>query len=121
MNTPTSEATHYRVVQLGFYFKFLLAIILTEAITEVITKSEIFNPIRSKIFKLGNNNRFFSWLHNLLDCGYCFSVWAGVSVAILLFKDIHLIHPIIDWFVIGVILHRLSNIFHNIMDRIHGE
>ena len=102
------------------FFKVLLAIILTEAITEIVTKSEIFSPFRAKIFKLGHNNKFFDWLHRLLDCGYCFSMWTGALIAILFFRDVRLLHPTIDWFFVAVILHRLSNLFHNIMDRVHG-
>lgn len=97
----------------------LIATILTEAITEIVTKSEIFEPIRAKIFKLSQNNKFFVWLHSLLDCGYCFSVWSGALVAILFFRDVHILHWGIDWFFIALVLHRLSNLFHNIMDKIH--
>jgi len=100
---------------------FLLAIILTEAITEIVTKSEIFEPLRGKIFKLSQNNKFFSWLHSLLDCGYCFSVWSGALIAILFFREVSLLHWSIDWFFIAIILHRLSNLFHNIMDKVHGS
>jgi hypothetical protein len=100
--------------------KFLLAIVLTEAITEIVTKSEIFQPFRKKIFDLGKNNTFFEWFHKLLDCGYCFSVWSGVLVAILLLRDLHLVNVFIDWFIVGLVLHRLANLFHNIMDRVHG-
>jgi len=100
--------------------KFLLAIILTEALTEIITKSEIFEPLRARVFKLGQANRFFKWMHELLDCGYCFSVWAGALIAILFFRDLNLLHWGLDWFFIAIVLHRLSNLFHNIMDRVHG-
>ena len=98
---------------------FLLATILTEAITEIVTKSEIFEPLRANIFKLGQSNKFFTWLHSLLDCGYCFSVWSGALVAILFFRDIHLLHWSIDWFFVALVLHRLANLFHNIMDKVH--
>jgi len=99
---------------------FLLAVIVTEALTEIIVKSEFFSPLRAKIYKLGKENKFFDWLHQLLDCGYCFSVWAGALIAVLLFRDVGLIHKSIDWFLVGLVLHRLSNLFHNIMDKIHG-
>jgi hypothetical protein len=102
------------------FIKFFLAIVLTEAITEVVTKSQFFNPLRAKIFSLTKKNKFFIWLHELLDCGYCFSVWTGVFIAILFFRDVNLIHKSVDWFFIALVLHRLSNMFHNIMDRIHG-
>lgn len=100
--------------------KFLLAIVFTEALTEIITKSEIFEPLRARIFKLGQDNRFFNWLHKLFDCGYCFSVWVGALVAILFFRDLNLFNPYLDWFFVAIVLHRTSNLFHNTMDRIHG-
>jgi hypothetical protein len=100
--------------------KFLLAIVLTEATTEIVTKSEIFNPVRKRIFEKGQDNKFFNWLHSLLDCGYCFSVWAGASIAFLFFRDVGLINVYVDWFFVGIVLHRLSNLFHNVVDRIHG-
>ena len=102
------------------FIKFFLAIVLTEAITEVVTKSQFLNPLRAKIFSLGQDNKFFGWLHELLDCGYCFSVWVGAFIAILFFRDVNLVHQSIDWFFVALVLHRLSNMFHNIMDRIHG-
>ena len=104
-----------------FFIKFLLSIILVEAITEIVVKSELFNPFKAKIFRLGQKNRFFNWLHKLLDCGYCFSVWSGMLVSILFFRDIGLFHWSLDWFFIALVLHRLSNLYHNINDRIHGS
>jgi len=101
------------------FFKFLLAIVLTEAFTEIVTKSAIFNPFRKKIFEFGHNNKFFKYLHDLLDCGYCFSVWSGVFIAFLLLSDINFIGFGVDVFIIGLVLHRLSNLFHNVMDRLH--
>ena len=100
--------------------KILLAIVLTEAITELVVKSEIFRPLRAKIFNLGQDNKFFNWLHNLLDCGYCFSVWVGWAVAFLFYQEYDLVSPYVDWFIVGLFFHRTANLFHNIMDRIHG-
>ncbi len=100
---------------------FVMSVILTEAITEIVTKSELFEPLRSKVFKLGQSNKFFKWLHSLLDCGYCFSVWSGILIALLFFKDIGLLHWSMDWFFVAIVLHRSSNLFHNVMDRIHGN
>lgn len=102
------------------FVKFLLAIIFTEALSELITKSEFFHPLRMKFFNWGQKSKFFNWLHRLFDCGYCFSVWVSMLVAILFFNNINLIHYSIDWFFTALVLHRLSNLFHNIMDRVHG-
>ena len=100
--------------------KFLLAIIITEAVTEIVTKSEIFSPFREKMFSLGQDNKAIKWFHKLIDCGYCFSFWAGTLTAFVLLRDMKLVSVYIDWFLLGLILHRLSNLYHNIMDRIHG-
>lgn len=99
--------------------RFLLYIILVEAITEIVTKSEIFEPLRAYIFRRAKNSFFFTWLHKLLDCGYCFSMWSGMLISILFLRDVFMLHWSIDWFIMAIVLHRLSNMFHNIMDVIH--
>jgi hypothetical protein len=92
-------------------------IILTEAITQIITKSELFEPIR-KFFFDRRKNKFFNWMHSLLDCGYCTSVWVGwfVAISFLFLKSM-----ILNVFFIGIVLHRLSNILHFIIDRINRD
>lgn len=99
--------------------KFLLAIILTEAITEIITKAEIIEPLRQKVFNRIKEGNFFEWFHSLVGCGYCVSVWVGWFVALLLFHKSSVIHSYVDWVFIGLILHRLSNVLHFIIDRIN--
>lgn len=99
-------------------FKIIFAIILTEAITEIVVKSELLLPIRKAVFDK-RNFKFFKWLHSLLDCGYCFSVWAGWLSAVFLFAinpSFVLISKYIDWVFIGLFLHRSSNILHYIID-----
>ena len=90
------------------------AIILTEAITQLITKSEFFRPIR-KFFFSRKENRFFNWIHDLLDCGYCTSIWVGLFVVIYM---IFVNNMILNVFFAGIVLHRLSNVLHFIIDRI---
>ncbi len=92
----------------------LFAVILTEAITQIITKSEFFKPIRKFFFKK-RENRFCNWIHDLLDCGYCTSVWIAWFVAICM---IVVNNIVLNAFFAGIVLHRLSNIFHFIVDRI---
>ncbi len=88
------------------------SIILTEALTELLSKSEFFSPIREFFFKR-RSNKVFKFIHSLLDCPYCTSVWVGFSVVIclLLFNNI-----LIDIFCLGIMVHRFSNIFHFIID-----
>lgn len=93
------------------------AIILTEAITQIITKSELFRPVR-KFFFDRRKNKLCSYIHDLLDCGYCTSVWVGwfVVIAFLYINSV-----ILNVFFAGLVLHRLSNILHFIIDRIQKD
>lgn len=104
-----------------FIIKFLSAIILTEAITEIITKADVLEPLRQKIFNRIKEGNFFEWFHNLISCGFCVSVWTGWFVALLLFHKSNIIHSCVDWIFIGLILHRLSNVIHFIIDRINRK
>ena len=99
---------------------FVYAVILTEAVTEILTKSEIIRPFRALLFKK-RQRAVFEWLHDLFDCGYCMSVWVGWFFAVLFFSSGLFFNKYVDWFFIGLILHRLSNITHNVIDRIYKE
>ena len=101
-------------------FKFIFFIILTEAVTEIITKSNLFSPIREFFFNR-RSNALFNWVHDLLDCGYCTSVWIGWFFAVLFFNEELFVNKYIDWFFVGLFLHRLSNLLHNVYDRIYGQ
>ena len=93
-----------------------LGTILTEAITQIITKSEITKPIRSWFFDR-RKTPLFGFIHELLDCGYCFSVWVGLFVALLLFYN----EGWLVVFVFALVLHRLSNVCHMGIDRLWGN
>lgn len=95
-------------------FKILIAIIFTEAITELVVKSEFFYPFRKKLFN-SKGNKILNFFSNLVDCGYCFSVWAAMLSVFLIFKVDSMF---INYFIYGIVLHRLSNIFHFLIDRI---
>lgn len=95
---------------------FIIAIVLTEALVEVLSKSEIFSPVREWFFDRREKRKVFKFFHSLLDCGYCLSVWVGTVVGLVLL-DLSIIHPALDWFIVGLLLHRLSNLWHNIIDR----
>lgn len=105
--------------------EFLLGIILCELITELVIKSEIFEPITNVFKTRMDKNRFLWFLGSLFSCGYCFSVWVGVFIAIIL--NITLIDNFIfgygklgyglDLILSGLIIHRCSNILHNVIDK----
>lgn len=96
-------------------FKFIMALILTEAVTEVVVKSELFKPLRKLLFEKGN--KFTKFLHDLLDCGYCTSVWVGCFMSLMLI-DLPLIHWSIDWLLYGLAIHRVSNMLHFVIDKL---
>ena len=90
----------------------ILLIIATEATTNIITKSTIFEPLRGWIFKK-REKKLFGFVNNLLDCPYCTSVW----VAMLLFC-LHGLIPFFSIILTVLAIHILSNIVHHIIDRL---
>ncbi len=95
-----------------FFIKVLMAVILTELLTELVIKSEIFKFVRTGAFKLGD------WFRKLFSCGYCFSVWAAAAVVILT----DTCYPVTEthWLDLGLmalVVHRLANILHNVIDK----
>lgn len=95
--------------------KFILAIIFTEAITELVVKSELFEPVRKKLFK--SKYKVLNYLHKVVDCGYCFSVWAGMITLIFFMFD----NVFINCFILGIVIHRSSNMCHFLMDKARGN
>ena len=95
------------MVDMNIYIKFVLAAIIVEAITNIITKSELFKPVRAFFFEKNK------WLHDLLDCGYCTSVWIGFGLAIYI---TYLECDIVNVFMLGLVLHRVSNVVHSLVD-----
>ena len=93
----------------------LSLIIFTEAVTEIITKSELFKSSR-KFFFDRKKTRLCNFIHELLDCGYCTSVWVGLFSAYVFF---FINNIVFDIFFIGIVLHRLSNILQFVIDRIN--
>jgi len=91
-------------------------VVFAEAITELGVKSEFFHPFREWLFSK-RDSPIFNFIHNVFDCGYCFSVWAGIfSVILMLFLN----YKVIYYFVLCIVVHRLSNLFHFMVDRVRG-
>ena len=87
---------------------WVISIIAAEAMTEIITKSDILFPIRKFMDRI--NPKF---LGKLINCSYCTSVWVAMTIAWVLpgtvFNDI-----IFDIAIKTLCLHRLSNLFHKL-------
>lgn len=85
----------------------------TEAVVELVIKSQIFSPFRRLVSKFGSRTE------ELFKCGYCFSVWVALGWIALVPA---VIIPASSWHVVNVLLtllviHRLSNIIHNVIDK----
>jgi hypothetical protein len=91
----------------------VLLVITTEAITGIVSKSEIFYSLRKWLFGK------WQWLHRLVDCPYCLSVWVAAVLTTLYYLshvlDFYLPFKILLY---GFTIHRLSNILHFCIDRI---
>ena len=84
-------------------YKYLLAIIAIEALTQLVCKAEIFDTSRNKIMSWG------WWTNDLLSCPYCVSVWSAAFVMCFLDlpSDVYL------WPILWLVLHRTSNYLHD--------
>jgi hypothetical protein len=96
----------YLLLVLGLAF-------VTEAMVELVIKSQIFSPFRRLVSKLGPRTT------ELFKCGYCFSVWVAMGMVLLVPS---MVLPITDWRVVNaaltvLVVHRLSNIMHNVIDK----
>jgi hypothetical protein len=97
-----------------------MAIILTEAITNVLTKSKIFEPLRKWFFE--KDGKVLKFIHRILDCPYCCSVWVGLfSTGMLYLYLLDLLPKILTLFFVGLVIHRLSNVLHSIVDRVDSN
>lgn len=90
-----------------------------EAITEIITSSDIMSPLRQWIkdkaytYPPSDNTitRSYAWLDKLISCGYCTSVW--ISGALCIWSDIKIVgYAVIDTVIVVFAVHRLSNWLH---------
>ena len=85
--------------------------VLTELLVEILIKSEIMS--KTRVFFRSRSE----FMNRVLACGYCTSVWTGMFVAIFLPISIFPF-PLINWFITGLLYHRLSNYLHITIDNI---
>lgn len=91
---------------------FLGMVVATESITQLVIKSTIFKPLRDLISRLGH------WPEELFKCGYCFSVWVALGITLLSgFSVFPTTNGLVGLFVTTMIIQRLSNILHNVIDK----
>jgi len=102
---------------MNLFLLITATIILIEAVTNILTKSDLFKPVSAWLFER-RNNKVFNFIHDILDCPYCTSVWVSLfSITMLYLYINNLLPQILALFFMGLILHRISNILHFIIDR----
>jgi hypothetical protein len=92
-------------------------VIAVEAFVEIVLDSDmpLIAVIRNFLIKINPG-----FLGKLLKCGYCFSVW--VSIPVVFFLPGHLTNIFaIDIILKVLLLHRLSNIAHELMSRLFAR
>ena len=95
---------------LATFLDMVMIIIAVEAATNLITKSEFsIRFIKQPIFKL-RRFKAFNFMHDILDCGYCTSVWVALVFAVFFITDTF------NWLIIILVLHRMSNLLHFFID-----
>ena len=100
-------------ILIATFLDMLVAVMATEAITQLLTKSEFSSRFLKKpLFKYRKKIKFFQFIHDGLDCGYCTSVWAAILPAVWFFTDSNVLGIVMT----VLIFHRLSNVLHFIID-----
>lgn len=98
----------------SFIILFFL-VILVESVTEIITSSTLFQPVRNWLAKKAFDSSVASFFSKLIQCGYCASVWIAFSCAWIL--QFNLVNFFIDWVIFAFVLHRLANFWHEFLSR----
>lgn len=97
-------------------YKLFIIICLTEILTQVIIKGEIFLSIRT--FFIEKNIIF---LNKLLTCGYCFSFWVSFGISFIFYYTdnlpIILSNNVINFLSVWLLSQRGSNILHGCIDK----
>ena len=100
-------------------FTLILLLLNIEAVTNILSKSEIFLPFRRFLFN-HSNYRVVKLLHDLLDCPYCTSVWVSLFYITMLYLivEVYALSSVFMFIMLVIAFHRMSNILHHIIDRV---
>jgi len=107
-------------------FLIFALIVATERATEILVSAKITEWIRNKVKSIAYQvdkppddsyiQYFKIMLDYLITCGYCVSVWIGGFFA--LFCEKYFDNVYVNWFVMTLFLHGMSNIYHVIYELI---
>jgi hypothetical protein len=95
----------------NFIALLVFSVIFTEACTELLVKSKIFEPLRES---LSQRSKF---IKEMLSCGYCASVWVAIFPALVISASQPWYWGLAAFVFFVPVIHRLSNYLHNINDR----
>ncbi len=96
----------------------IIIIIAIEAITEIIVDSDfplikwLKRKIADKAFETPKTNKIMVAAHDLLNCGYCTSVWVAGFLSIWSPLYNYFNYYIICWLISTFAFHRISNLVH---------
>lgn len=97
---------------LGLFLFTAGLVVLTETLTELIVKSQIFESPRNFL------KRKSPWLKKMLSCGYCTSVWVALALSFLSGVPCVFTGKLwLDWILFSLVVHRGSNYLHNFNDK----
>jgi hypothetical protein len=99
--------------------RFVVAVALVEAVVEIISTAEVFEGVRAWLAGRGEKPRKIGVFAR---CGDCQSVWAGVGAAYLL--QVMGVFGWMGWFepvLWGFLIHRASNLWHEVVSRHLGR
>ena len=89
------------------FIKFIITVVLVEAITELVIKSRVFRKLRECVSRKSN------FLKELLMCGYCFAFYASV-ICVLWLKVTLILSGWVGMIVALFIIHRCSSHLHDL-------
>ena len=102
------------------FLYLILASFLVETLTQLIQNSVFFSPLRA-LFSRHKYNVLCRFIHTILECPYCTSVWVSMFITIcILLSGYHLVifgNLVLDYFVFFIASHRISNAIHDGWDR----
>ena len=100
-----------------------VCVIVTEAVTEIVVDSKLFLPFHSFVGRKAypadappptGVRKLWVFLGALTSCGYCFSVWVAGVISLLMPGCL----SVFVWFAYTMLIHRLSNFIHIILQLI---
>jgi hypothetical protein len=101
-----------------YFIILLLCIVANEGLTELLSKSIFFSPLRNHLQL--QSNKIFIFFSRAVECPYCSSVWTSMFLTLLVFifyTPVLTDSIIVDSFLFLVIVHRCSNYLHDLSDR----